>query len=77
MSGVVIAFPENGAGTRGRKVRPRRGKRLSQVSARVDHIAVLLAELDDLVPLSAEVSAALTQALSSICEGEQKQASAK
>jgi uncharacterized caspase-like protein len=36
--------------------------------ARVDRIALLLAELDNLVPLSAEVSAGLTQALAIISE---------
>jgi len=76
MSGVVIAFPGNGADAKVKKVRPSRGKRLSQITARVDRIAVLLAELDDLAPLTAEVSAALTYALASICEGEEKQASA-
>jgi uncharacterized caspase-like protein len=34
--------------------------------AQVDRIALLLAELDNLMPLSAEVSAGLTQALATI-----------
>jgi hypothetical protein len=40
--------------------------------ARVDRIALLLAELDNLVPLSARVSAGLTQALATISEAEEK-----
>ena len=66
MGGIVIAFPGPGTGTR--RVRRSRPKRSSQIMARVDRIALLLAELDNLVPLSAEVSAELTQALAIISE---------
>ena len=70
MSGIVIAFPGPGTGTR--RVCRSRQKRSSQIMARVDRIALLLAELDNLVPLPAGVSAALTDALATISEGEEK-----
>lgn len=69
MSGVVIAFPQP---VRAKRVRRSRQKRSSQIMARVDRIARLLAELDNLMPLSVEVSAGLTQALATIGEVEEK-----
>ena len=51
--------------------RRKRPSQPSQIMARVDRIALLLAELDSLVALSAEVSAMLTHALSNICKSEE------
>jgi len=68
VAGIVIAFPRHGTGTR--SVCHSRQKRSSQIMARVDRIALLLAELDNLMPLSAEASARLTQALATISEVE-------
>ena len=76
MTGIVIAFPGTGASTKGvrpsRQKHPSEVKRPSQVKAKVDRIALLLAELDNLVPLPAGVSAALTNALATISEVEEK-----
>ena len=72
MTGIVIAFPKNRAGAKTKKVHPSRRKQPSQIRVRVDRIALLLAELDNLVPLSGEVSAVLTQALATISQIEEK-----
>ena len=70
MTEIVIAFPGRGAGTK--RVRRNRQKRSSQITAQVDRIALLLAELDNLMPLSVEVSAGLTQAPAAFSEMEEK-----
>jgi hypothetical protein len=72
MTGIVIAFPKNRAGARAKNVHPSRRKQPSQIRVRVDRIALLLAELDNLVPLSGEVSAVLTQALATVSQMEEK-----
>jgi hypothetical protein len=59
---IVIAFPGEWAGANIEKAQESSGRRLPQISARLDRIAVLLAELDNLPLLFAEAPAVLTQA---------------
>lgn len=72
MTGIVIAFPGTGASAKGvrlsRQKHPAEVKRPSEVKAKVDRIALLLAELENLGPLPAGLSAALTDALATISE---------
>jgi len=76
MSGVVIAFPGSTANAhcahKARKALRGSRKQSSQIKARVERIGLLLAELDNLLPLSSDLSAVLTHALATVSQVEER-----
>ena len=81
MTAIVIAFPGGKASAhraaKAKKVSRGSRQKRSLIKARVDRIGVLLAELDNLMPLSSEVSSVLTHALATVAQVEERLASTR